>query len=77
MSTSATGDDTQMWFESLEEGQRILKQQSVAISQNLTRINEVLERLNRQRGVDETMVHGGDTSVEVSSTTSSAAVTKR
>jgi hypothetical protein len=77
MSTSATGDDAQTRFESLEEGQRILRQQSVAISQNLTRINEALERLTRQRGADETMIHGGDTSVEVSSTTSSAAATKR
>jgi hypothetical protein len=76
MSTLATGDDAQTWFESLEEGQCILKQQSIAISQNLTRINEVLECLTRQHGVDETMVHGGDTSVEVSSTTSSVTVTK-
>jgi hypothetical protein len=76
MSTSPTGDDAQTQFESLEEGQCILKQQSVAISQNLTRINEPLERLTRQRGADETMVHGGDMSAELSSMTSSVAATK-
>jgi hypothetical protein len=77
MSTSATGDDAQTCFESLEEGQCILKQQSIAISQNLTRINEALECLTRQCRADETMVHGGDTLVEVSSTTLSVTATKQ
>jgi hypothetical protein len=77
MSTLATGDDAQTWFESLKEGQHILKQQSIAISQNLTRINKALEHLTRQCRADETMVHGGDTSVEVSSMTLFVTVTKR
>jgi hypothetical protein len=77
MSTLATGDDAQMQFESLEEGQHILQQQSIAISQNLTRINAALECLTRQCVADETMVHGGDTLVEVSSMTSSVTMTKQ
>jgi hypothetical protein len=77
MLTSVTGNDAQMWFKSLEEGQHILTQQSITISQNLTRINEVLEHLTRQCGADETMVHRGDTSIELSSQTSSATATQQ
>jgi hypothetical protein len=77
MLTSATGNDAQTWFKSLEEGQHILKQQSIAISQNLTRINQALEHLTRQCRADETMVHRGHMLVEVSSQTLSATVTKQ
>jgi hypothetical protein len=77
MSTSVTGNDAQMQFESLKEGQHILSQQSITISQNLTRMTEVIDHLTRQHRVDETMIHGGDMLIEVSSQTSSVTVTKQ
>jgi hypothetical protein len=76
MLTLVTGNDEQMWFQSLEEGQCILTKQSITISQSLMRINEAIEHLTRQHRVDETMVHRGDMSIELSSQTLSAAATK-
>jgi hypothetical protein len=54
----------------------VLTQQSITINENLAKINEAIEYLTRQCRADETIIHRGDTSEEVSSQTSSVAATK-